>query len=62
MPSSTNQIFVDVRKEDLQKIEEQFMVTHIEDLDDQKVRIRLVTSWATPQKAVNDFVKLIHEI
>lgn len=62
LPSSTNQIFVDVRKEDLQKIEEQFMVTHIEDLDDQKVRIRLVTSWATPQKAVDDFVKLIHEI
>lgn len=62
LPSSTNQIFVDVRKEDLKKIEEQFMVTHIEDLDDQKVRIRLVTSWATPQKAVDDFVKLIHEI
>lgn len=62
LPSSTNQIFVDVGKEDLEKIEEQFMVTHIEDLDHQKVRIRLVTSWATPQKAVDDFVKLICEL
>lgn len=62
LPSFTNQIFVDVTKENLEKIEEQFVVTHIEDLDHQKVRIRLVTSWATSQKAVDDFVKLIQEL
>jgi len=61
-PSTTNQIFVDVTVEDLQKIEKEFKVSHIKPIDETHIRIRLVTSWATPVDEVQKFAKMIEQL
>lgn len=61
-PSTTNQIFVDVTVEDLQKIEKEFKVSHIKPIDETHIRIRLVTSWATPVDEVQKFAKMIGQL
>lgn len=61
-PSTTNQIFVDVTKEDLKKIEAEFMVSHIKPIDDYHIRIRIVTSWATPEKEAQKLANLIRQL
>lgn len=61
VPSCTNQIFVDLPLSLLNELEKEFMVTHMKQLDDQHMRIRLVTSWATPVDAVRKFAQFIKE-
>ncbi len=61
-PSSTNQVFVDISKEALNEIEKEFMVTHIKEIKDNVIRIRIVTSWATSQEQVRKLVHLIHQL
>lgn len=59
LPSSTNQIFIDLPVSVVEKIEEEFMVTHIAPLDNDYIRIRLVTSWATPKEEAQRFADFI---
>lgn len=61
-PSTTNQIFVDLPMTMIQKIEQQYLISHIKKIDEQTKRIRIVTSWATPQKIVEDFAQLISSL
>lgn len=58
-PSTTNQIFVDLPVSVIKKIEEQFMVTHIKKISSDIERIRIVTSWATPQLEAEKLSQLI---
>lgn len=58
-PSTTNQIFIDLSNDMIQKIEQQYFVTHIKKIDEKTKRIRIVTSWATPQKIVEEFSQMI---
>ncbi len=62
LPSSTNQIFVDIPNSDLKEIEKEFMVTHMNVIDKSHTRIRLVTSWATDEKQVDRFIELVNSI
>lgn len=60
LPSLTNQIFVDLPVDIVEKIEQEFMVTHITNLPENIERIRLVTSWATPEEEairMADFIR-----
>lgn len=61
-PSSTNQIFIDLPKDIVTKIEENYLVSHIKTIDENILRIRMVTSWATPLKIVEEFVKFIESL
>lgn len=62
LPSQTNQVFVDLPIDVIQQIEKYFMVTHICQIDAQTKRIRIVTSWATDEKEVEKFVRLIADL
>lgn len=62
LPSLTNQIFVDLPKNIIQQIETKFRVSHIKPIDENKERIRIVTSWATPKEAVEEFAQLIYSL
>lgn len=62
LPSKTNQVFVDLPLDVLAQIEEHYLVTHIEPLDNQQMRVRLVTSWATPKVEVEKFVEFIKQL
>lgn len=62
IPSYTNQIFVDLPCVDIQKIETEYMVTHIQKLDNSHERIRIVTSWATPQEEAYQFAQFIKNL
>lgn len=61
-PSLTNQIFVDLPIEDLQKIEQNYMVTYMQKIDENYQRIRIVTSWATPQEEALKFAEMIKHL
>ena len=61
-PSLTNQIFVDLPIDVIQKIETEFMVTHIKKLDGNYERIRIVTSWATPEEEAMKFADFIKNL
>ncbi len=58
-PSSTNQLFVDLPCSVLEYIEKEFKVTHIKVLDEDHIRVRLVTSWATKEDEVLRFIDYI---
>lgn len=62
VPSSTNQIFVDLNQEVIQTIEKEFMITHIKKINSEKERIRIVTSWATPEEEAMKFAELIRNL
>lgn len=62
VPSSTNQIFVDIPIAVLQKLEKHYMVTHIQKINETYQRIRIVTSWATPQDEVIKFAEMIKNL
>ena len=62
LPSKTNQVFVDLPLDVLAQIEEHYLVTHIQPLDNQQMRVRLVTSWATPKVEVEKFVEFIKQL
>lgn len=56
--SPTNQVFPILTKEQIQTLQADFSFYEWEPVGDQ-VAIRLVTSWATPQKAVDDFLTAV---
>lgn len=62
VPSFTNQVFVDLPNDVITKIETEFMITHIKKLDEQHERIRIVTSWATPEEEAIKFAKFIENL
>lgn len=62
LPSHTNQIFVDLPNEAIEKIEQEYMITHIKPLDSGYTRIRIVTSWATAEEEANKFAEFIKRI
>ena len=53
--SSTNQIFPVFPKHVVEKLKEEFDFSDWEEVDEQHLAIRLVTSWATPREAVEAF-------
>ncbi len=57
--STTNQIFPILPNEVLSELEKQFDFSVWEVIDEKHTAIRLVTSWATPKEAVEDFCKAI---
>lgn len=62
VPSVTNQIFVDLPVADLEKIEKNYMVTHMQKMKNDLQRIRIVTSWATPQEEAIKFAEMIKNL
>lgn len=61
-PSTTNQIFIDLSNEMIHKIEEKYLITHIKKIDEHTQRIRIVTSWATPQIIAEEFAQMISSL
>ena len=61
-PSTTNQIFVDLPIDIIKLIEKNYLVTHIKKIDANTERIRIVTSWATSQKEVENFAQMISSL
>ncbi|WP_294578323.1 low specificity L-threonine aldolase [uncultured Thomasclavelia sp.] len=59
--SPTNQIFPIVNDELIAKLQEDFSFNVMDKIDENHHCIRLVTSWATPQKAVEEFVTKINQ-
>lgn len=62
LPSSTNQIFVDLPMTALERLEKEYLVTHIQKLPNAYMRIRIVTSWATSLEAVTNFIACIQQL
>lgn len=62
MPSSTNQIFVDLPVDIVEKIELEYQITHIKKINETHERIRIVTSWATPKEVALQFAKYIRNL
>ncbi len=60
--SYSNQLFVDLPQDMIQKIEEKYMITHIKKLDHNQERIRIVTSWHTDQKQVLEFANFLRSL
>ncbi len=58
-PVESNQIFVVLANDVIKMLQEQFAFFVISDIDKQNSMIRLVTSWATDEVLVNEFVKAI---
>ncbi|MEE0966585.1 MAG: aminotransferase class I/II-fold pyridoxal phosphate-dependent enzyme [Bacilli bacterium] len=57
--SYTNQLFVDMKNTDIQKIEEKFMITKMQPINEDVTRVRFVTSWATKEEKI---IELCHVI
>lgn len=57
--SPTNQIFPILDKQLIKRLEKQFEFYIWEQIDDNRSAIRLVTSWATKEDAVLDFIKAV---
>lgn len=57
--SITNQLFVDMKNEDIKEIEKEFMISHIKPIDKETTRVRFVTSWATQEEAVKRLCEVI---
>ena len=55
--STTNQIFPIITNELLNKIQELYDITYWASMGDDKCCIRLCTSWATKENAVEEFIK-----
>lgn len=55
--STTNQIFPIITNELLDKIQELYDITYWAPMGDDKCCIRLCTSWATKESAVEEFIK-----
>lgn len=60
--SCTNQLFPIFRKEELEKIQEEFDYTYIEQIEKNYFCIRLVTSWATKETECQKFVELLYKL
>lgn len=55
--SPTNQIFPVMKNSIIERLEQHFKFYRWADADRTHSAVRLVTSWATPQKAVDDFIR-----
>lgn len=55
--SPTNQIFPIMHNDVIDKLSENFSFYVWQKIDDEHSAIRLITSWATPETAVNEFIK-----
>lgn len=60
--STTNQVFPIFPKEVVKKLRENFDFSDWEEVDEQNMAIRLVTSWATPKEAVQEFCMALKKI
>lgn len=60
--SPTNQTFVVIPKDILEKIQENYSVKIWSELDKRNYVVRLVTCWATPYNKVNEFLNYLNEL
>jgi threonine aldolase len=60
--SYTNQIFPILPYEVIEKLQERFDFYIWQRLNDKEAAIRLVTSWATPEEAVNELINAVKEV
>jgi len=60
--SITNQLFVDMKNKDIERLEKDFMISHIKPLDKETTRVRFVTSWATDKEAVEKLCQTIQQL
>lgn len=60
--SQTNQVFVDMKNSDILKIEEEFMITKMQPIDEEITRVRFVTSWATQEEKVVELCNIIKNL
>ena len=60
--SYTNQVFVDMKNDDIHKIEEEFMITKMQPISDEITRVRFVTSWATKKEKVEELCQIIKSL
>lgn len=60
--SISNQLFPIFPKKVVEALEKEFIMTKMFDVDEDQMCMRLVTSWNTPQEAVNQFVALLDKI
>ncbi|MCA9385165.1 aminotransferase class I/II-fold pyridoxal phosphate-dependent enzyme [Candidatus Dojkabacteria bacterium] len=60
--SSTNQIFPIFPKTVIQELEKKFDFYLWENIDERTAAIRLVTSWATPESAVEEFLSVLKNL
>lgn len=59
--SPTNQLFPIVNDKLIKELQKDFSFNIMDKIDDDHHCIRLVTSWATPQEAVENFVEKINQ-
>lgn len=57
MQSYTNQLFVIMDNELIKKIEEKYIISFWDKYDETKSVVRFVTSWATKQEKIDEFLK-----
>lgn len=62
VPSLTNQIFPILEDNLITKLQEDFSFIVMDQIDENHHCIRLVTSWATPKEAVEQFVAKLNEL
>lgn len=60
--SYSNQLFIDLPKDIIEKIETEYMITHIKQLDADHERIRIVTSWKTSENIAKQFASFIRKL
>ena len=61
MQSYTNQLFVIMDNDLIQKIKEKYIISFWAKYDDTKSIVRFVTSWATKQEKIDEFLKDLEE-
>ena len=60
--SPTNQLFIILTDEQLEQLEENFIVSTWERVDEMHTVIRICTSWCTPESSVNAFIAAIRSL
>ncbi len=60
--SYTNQLFLDMENKDIEIIEKEYIISHIQPIDDNHTRVRFVTSWATDKEEVIKLCKLLKSL
>lgn len=61
-PTSTNQIFVIITQQQYEVLTQEFIITKWEDLDDDKIAIRICTSWATTGSNVDKLLDTLKKM
>ena len=60
--SQTNQVFPVFSEKQYKKLDEKYLFSIWEKIDDTKIVTRFVTSWATKQEDVNDLINDINDL